>query len=118
MTQIEDLRKKIDTQMKIVQSIYDIDNMDYNNFQFDLGLQVLQAKIIHNTTIQQLSYDKNYWNWFKMQYQILEEETLHYLSQTNNNSFQRYQRMMSCKMINKRTDIAFHQFLTIFKYMR
>lgn len=118
MTNIEQQRQDIQEQQLAVRAFTKTSEFEYGNFQFELGMQVLMEWVYKPESVQQLSYDKNFWSWFKMQYQSYEKPVLALLKEQGSASFIAYKRYMLELPDSKRIQLAFSQFLTIFKYIR
>ena len=118
MTILETAKSTMKIQQRMVLSLSNITEMEYNTFQYQLGLDVLNSHIVNDENIRCLERDKNYWNWFKVHCYEHERAVVQFLTRKQEFDFLDYRRKMIELVESRRTVLSFQQFLTLFKYIR
>lgn len=118
MTTLEKQRQEMKAQQQIVLNESKASEMEYNEFQYFLGLDTLSANIEDQELADKLTKSKQYWSWFKVRYQEHERVVIPYLRQKGTLEWIDYKRLMLEVIDSKRTTLSILHFLTIFKHIR
>lgn len=118
MTILEETRKTIKTQQHQVLYLTQVSEMEYNEFQFQLGIHLLKSYLCNDKALHKMERDKHYWNWFKMRYQNHEDVVIKYLTKKNEFIWFDYKSKMIELINSKRTSMQFAHLLTLYKYIK
>ena len=114
-TNVQRARAHLRTQQHQVINLSGLSEADYNAFQYEIGMQVLEAHMVDHKSARKLSGSKKYWNYLKMQWRNHEKVVIQFLVQKGEFKVQEYQSKMQEMVESKRTALTLRQFLTIFK---
>ncbi|MCO5230171.1 MAG: hypothetical protein M9958_03345 [Chitinophagales bacterium] len=86
----------------------------YNGFQFEIGMQLLEVNLVHQEDIRKVSYSREYWNFFKLHWLRYEDIALRIIKKDCPDPLEQYQRRMNEIVHSRRMYLALQQFITLF----
>jgi len=112
-TAVDKIRTDMKTQQKQVIRQSKVSEMDYNSFQYEVGMRILEAHMIERTQVNKLSVDKSYWSFFKMLWRNHERALIYYLCEKQEFNWSDYQAKMNEMIESRRTWLSLRQFLQL-----
>ena len=94
VTQLARCKNELKTQQQIVMAQSHVDELTYNQFQFDIGMAILNAHIISDKNIYELSKNRMFWNWLRVEWRRHENIVIQYLGDQDD-YWPRYQSKMN-----------------------
>lgn len=79
VTQVKRCKNDLKSQQQLVMEKAQADDLMYNTFQFEIGLAILNAHIISDKNILELSKNRMYWNWLRVEWRRHEKIVIQYL---------------------------------------
>lgn len=117
-TLVKETQEKIILQKKVIMDFFKINDLDYGTFQFELGIKLLNDHLVEQEQIKLMSENKNFWNWFKMQYIECERMVMEIIIETQQRDFIEYQLQIVKAFNARKVHLSFHHFLSVFKFIR
>jgi len=109
---VERLRRDLKTQQTQVMHLSNTTELDYNRFQYQIGMQVLEAHTIEQEQVNRFSANKGYWNFFKMLWRNHERAVIYFLNEKKEFERTDYENKMQEMVECRRTCLSFSQFLS------
>jgi len=112
-TTVEKLRRDLKTQQTQVMRLSNVKEIDYNAFQYEVGMQVLEAHMIEDEQVRRFSSKKEYWNFFKMLWRNHERAVIYFLNEKQEFDWNDYQNKMQEMVECRRTWLSLRQYMSI-----
>lgn len=116
ITNIAEIRADLKVQQAKVLQLSSMTEMEYSEFQFEIGLAVLEANIANPEDVIKVSSNKMYWNYFRLQWIHYEELAIRFIERRESDlALTEYKRRMSELVHSRKMWLSLRQFFTLFK---